>query len=60
MMSFIVAGCALLLALIVSTWLDGRSALGERDAMSNPFGRGDVERDTDSQYYGTECLPDGH
>ena len=53
-MSFIVAGCALLLALIVSTWLDGRSACGERDAMSDPFRWGDVEPEGDSHFHGAE------
>ncbi|WP_428491411.1 hypothetical protein [Rhodopila sp.] len=58
-MSFIVAGCALLLALIVSSLLDGRPAGGERGAMSNPFVPGDVKAEADSHFHGAECRPDG-
>ncbi|WP_428530851.1 hypothetical protein [Rhodopila sp.] len=58
-MSFIVAGCALLLALIASSLLDGRSACGERDAMSDPFGRCDVKPEAGSCFHDSECLSDG-
>jgi hypothetical protein len=47
-MSFIVAGCALLLALIASIILDQTSAASEHDTMSNPFMRGEPEHRWDS------------
>jgi hypothetical protein len=47
-MSFIVAGCALLLALIASIILDYTSAGSERDIMSNPFMRGEPQHGWDS------------
>ena len=47
-MSFIIAGLALLLALIASILLDGTSAESKRDAASHPFMRGEPERDADA------------
>jgi hypothetical protein len=63
-MSFIIAGCALLLALIASILLDDTSADSKRDATSHPFMGGDPEHERggcvcDVQPYGATCLLDG-
>lgn len=56
-MSFIVAGLALLLALIASVLLDGTSGESKRDATSHPFMRGEPEHEADVSGADAQPLP---